>query len=324
MYLAYRSLEAADIEPCLSLVRDEYAQNPDVYPHAARLWRQLREADTLNGMVLEDLTRAPGERLAAFGMSVFVTPEFMAEARRGETPGPAALLAQWLRAGILPVLGPDAVRRANSGPGLHLLVLHYAERVDPPSPERLQSVRDKQVETFFYVHGGYRYAEMLVEHRDEHLCRFALEGGFRVRSEYTAYYRSQARPPGECPTLFGITREETLLHPGLHVARLFVYTPPRFYFKPREQSLLRHALLDKTDEEMAVALDVTVAAIKKRWAGIYDRVADIAPALFPDLPEAGPARRGQEKRGQEKRRHLMRYLRLHPEELRPVSSPPPP
>ena len=157
MYLAYRSLEAADIEPCLSLVRDEYAQNPDVYPHAARLWRQLREADTLNGMVLEDLTRAPGERLAAFGMSVFVTPEFMAEARRGETPGPAALLAQWLRAGTLPVLGPDAVRRANSGPGLHLLVLHYAERVDPPSPERLQSVRDKQAETFFYVHGGHEF-----------------------------------------------------------------------------------------------------------------------------------------------------------------------
>ena len=104
--------------------------------------------------------------------------------------------------------------------------------------------------------------------------------------------------------------------PGLHVARLFVYTPPRFYFKPREQALLWHALLDKTDEETAAALGLTVAAVKKRWAGIYDRVADIAPTLFPDAPEAGPAHRGQEKR-----RHLMRYLRLHPEELRPVEEP---
>ena len=319
MYLAYRSLEAADIEPCLSLVRDEYAQNPEIYPYAARLWRRLREADALNGMVLEDLTRVPGERLAAFGMSVFVTPEFMAEARRGETPGPAALLASRLRAGVSPVLGPDAVRRANSGPGLHLLVLHYIEAPPDPTPARLQNVRDKQVETFFFVHDGYRYAEMLVEHRDERLCQFALEGGFRVRSEYASYYRDHARPSGECPILLGITREETLAHPGLHIAQLFVYTPPRFHFKPREQALLRHALLDRTDEEMAAALDLTVAAVKKRWAGIYDRVADIAPDLFPGSPEAGPPHRGQEKR-----RHLMRYLRLHTEEMRPVSPPPPP
>jgi len=316
--LAYRSLEGADIEPCLRLVRDDYAENLDVHPRAAQVWRRLLAAEALNGMVLEDLARAPSDRLAAFGMSAFVSPEFMAEARRGGTPGLAALVARRLLAGGSPVLGPDAVRRANSGPGLNLLVLHYAEAPPDPTPERLQHVRDKQVETFFFVHGGYRYAEMLVEHRSEHLRQFALEGGFRIRSEYGAYYRSHARPPGECPTLLGITREETLPHPGLHVSRLFLYTPPRFYFKPREQVLLWHTLLDKTDEEMAAALNLTVAAVKKRWVGIYDRVADIMPVLFPDLPEAGPARRGQEKR-----RHLLRYLRLHPEELRPVESPRP-
>ena len=311
VYLVYRTLEAADIEPGLALAAEDYAEDPDITLHVAKPWRRLLAAGMLNGMVLEDLTWAPGERLAAFGMSAFVSPEFMAEARRGETPGLAALVAHRLGAGDAPVLSPDAVRRANSGPGLNLLVLHYAEA--SALPEMLQGIRDKQVETFFYVHGGYRYAEMLVEHRSEHLRQFALESGFRVRSEYGAYYRSHARPPGECPALFGITREETLPHPGLHVARLFVYTPPRFYFKPREQALLWHALLDKTDEEMAAALGVTTAAVKKRWVGIYDRAADIAPALFPDSLEAGPAHRGQEKR-----RHLMRYLRLHPEEMRPA------
>lgn len=317
MYLAYRSLEAADIEPCLALAVDDYAENPDIIPCAALVWRRLLAAGSLNGMVLEDLTRVPGDRLAAFGMSVFVSPEFMAEARCGETPGVAALLVRRLEAGVSPVLAPDAVRRANSGPGLNLIVLHYAEAA-PVSPEWLQGIRDKQMETFFFVHGGYRYSEMLVEHRSARLRQFVLESGFRTRSEFGAYYRSHARPPGECPALAGITREEALPHPGLHVSRIFVYTPPRFYFKPREQALLWHALLDKTDEEMAATLDVTVAAIKKRWVGIYDRVADVAPALFPDTPAAGPAHRGQDKRGQEKRRHLMRYLRLHPEELRPV------
>ena len=316
MYLVYRFLEAEDIEPCLALAADDYAENPDIFPGAAPLWRLLLAAGSLNGMVLEDLAAPPTERLAAFGMSAFVSPEFMAEARCGETPGVAALVARRLTAGETPVLSPDAIRRANSGPGMHLLVLHYAEAATD-RPERLRGVRDKQGETFFYVHGGYRYAEILVEHRGDHLRQFALEGGFRIRSEYGAYYRTHSRPPGECPTLLGVTREETLQHPGLHIARLFAYTPPRFYFKPREQALLRHALLDKTDEEMAAALDVTVDAVKKRWAGIYDRVADRAPGLFPDSPEAG----GPAHRGQEKRRHLLRYLRLHPEELRPVEAP---
>ncbi len=314
MYLVYRPLEAADLEPCLALAAEDYAGDPEGFRRAPQVWRRLLAAGMLNGMVLEDLTGAPGERLAAFGMSVFAAPDFMAEARRGGTPGLAALVARRLGSGRAPVLAPDAVRRANSGPGLNLIVLHYAEAPGPP--ERLRGVRDKQVETFFYVHGGYRYAEVLVEHRSEHLRQFAIESGFRVRSEYGAYYRTHARPAGECPTLLGITREETLPHPGLHVSRLFVYTPPRFYFKPREQDLLWHALLDKTDEEMAAALGVTVAAVKKRWVGIYDRVAGTEPGLFPDAPEAGPAHRGLEKR-----RHLMRYLRLHPEELRPVEPP---
>lgn len=318
MYLAYRSLEAADIQPCLALAGKDYAEDPEIYHRASQLWQGVRAAGALNGMVLEDLTRAPGERLASFGMSVFVSPQFMASARRGETPGLAALVARRLAVGDSPVLGPDAVRRANSGEGLHLLVLHYAEAPDP-TPERLQGVRDKQVETFFFVHGGYRCAEMLVEHRDERLRQFALEGGFQVRSEYGHYYRRHPRPPSECPTLLGITREETLPHPGLHVSRLFLYTPPQLYFKPREQALLWHALLDKTDTEMAAALNITAAAVKKRWAGIYDRAADILPALFPDPPGSDAARR--ETRGQEKRRHLLRYLRLHPEELRPVEGP---
>lgn len=326
MYLVYRPLEAADIPACLALVPQDYAEHPEVRPRAADVWRQLLAAGSLNGMALEDLTLPPGERLVAFGMSAFVTPAFMAATQRDPIPGLAAQVARRTLAGNSPVLTPDAVRRANSGPGLNLLVLHYAEAPRNPTPQRLAEVRGKQVETFFFVHGGYRFAEMLVEHRDDRLRQFALDTGFRIRAEYDAYYRSHPRPSGPCPTLLGITREETLPHPGQHVARLFLYTPPRFYFKPREQALLWRALRDETDEEMASALGLSVDAVKKRWAGIYDRVTDITPTLlFPEPPEEAPPepRRGPEKRGHEKRRHLLRYLRLHPEELRPALPPAP-
>ena len=316
MYLAYRPLEAADLEPCLALAASEYAENADVYPDVPRLWHKLLTAGMLNGMVLEDLTRPPGTRLASFGTSVFVTPEFAAEVRCGETPGPAALLARRLRNGESPVLPPAEVRRANSGPGLHLLVLHYAEVSGPFSPDQVQGIHSKQVESFFYVHGGYWFAEMLVEHRKAVLCQFALESGFRVRADYAAYYQTHTPPPNERPLLVGITREETLPHPGLHVSRLFLHTPPRFHFKPREQALLLRALLDETDAEIADALGVSPPAVKKRWNGIYERAAETTPVLFPESAEGHPTQRGQEKR-----RHLLRYLRLHPEELRPVEQP---
>jgi DNA-binding CsgD family transcriptional regulator len=316
VYLAYRPLEAADLEPCLALVSEEYVENADIYPDVPRLWQTLLTAGMLNGMVLEDLTRPPGERLASFGASVFVTPEFTAEVRRGETPGPAALLARHLLAGESPVLTPAEIRWANSGPGLHLLVLHYAEASGLFTHEQVQCIHSKQVESFFYVHGGYRFEEMLVEHRDPVLCQFALESGFRLRSDYAAYYQTHTSLPEVRPLLMGITREETLPHPGLHVSRLFLYTSPRFHFKPREQALLLRALLDETDAEIAAALGISPPAVKKRWNGIYERVAETTPVLFPECAEGHPAQRGQEKR-----RHLLRYLRLHPEELRPVEGP---
>jgi len=270
-------------------------------------------------MVLEDLTQPPGQRLAAFGMSVFVTPAFMASAKRGSVPGLAAEVARAILAGETSVLETEAVRRANSGLGLNLLVLHYAEAPRDPTPERLGEVRAKQVETFFFVHGGYRFAKMLVEHRDDHLRQFSLEGGFEIRSEYDSYFHGSPRPPSPRPILLGITREETLPHPGWHVARLFLYTPPRFHFKPQEQALLWRALLDETDDEIAAALFLSVNTVKKRWTGIYERVTNIAPALlFPEPPDTTP---NEPRRGLEKRRHLLRYLRLYPEELRPTLPP---
>jgi|SRR5665213_613462 len=63
-------------------------------------------------------------------------------------------------------------------------------------------------------------------------------------------------------------------------------------------------------------LGTSLPAVKKIWVSIYRRVEECLPELVPDLlpsdiPAAG--------RGREKRRHLLAYLREHPEELRPVS-----
>ncbi len=308
MDLAYRPTGAADIEPCLCLVEDEYSDHPGMFPHTAGVYRRLLADGRLNSMVLEDRSRPPGQRFAAFGLSAFVSPEFLADVVREAHPDPAALVVALTQRGRSPILSLDEIRRANSGAGLSLLVLHYAEDVRRLTPEVLEAVHQRQPETFLYVHAGYRLREMVREVRDAQHIRSLQESGFYVRSE--------------CPGrwLIGITRDEAREYPGRYAAAIFRYAPPCFYFKPHEQELLRRALLDETDEEIAAVLSLSLSAVKKRWAAVYDRAAAVAPALFSDSPVE---ERPEARRGQEKRRPLLRYLRQHPEELRPAMPPPP-
>ena len=59
---------------------------------------------------------------------------------------------------------------------------------------------------------------------------------------------------------------------------------------------------------------MSVSAVKNWWRDIYGRVADADPGLLPPGNAEGA-------RGPEKRRRLLRYLREHPEELRPYTMP---
>ena len=79
-----------------------------------------------------------------------------------------------------------------------------------------------------------------------------------------------------------------------------------------EQRVLVRALLNETDSEIAADLGVSLDAIKKCWARIYERTGRVAPYALG--PEAAPSRG---RRSLEKRRHLLEHLRTHPEELRP-------
>jgi hypothetical protein len=69
-----------------------------------------------------------------------------------------------------------------------------------------------------------------------------------------------------------------------------------------------------TDEELTEALGVSLPTIKKMWLAVYRRMTDGQSNTNRD--SGGP---GAAERGKEKRRHLLAYLRDHPEELRPVS-----
>lgn len=144
--------------------------------------------------------------------------------------------------------------------------------------------------------------------------------GGKVLSDYRWYFNrfpSVTPPPERWPYLGGIRRAEALQQEGTISFTVFSSPAPRSCFSPRQQDVLRVALLGKTDEAIARELGLSLVTVKKLWKSIYARVEDKDPsALLVACPGAGD----EDRRGSEKRRFLLDYLRRHPEELRPRAS----
>ena len=314
MDLTFRPAELRDVEACIAMLPPDAVDDPA----PADLWRRWLQADLIQMTVIEDGERPPDSRLVAFGASAFVTDEFCRDAQTRLPPGVCGHLARRWRAGDSSLLGVEAVRRANSGDGLNLLILHVGWREQDLSAEQARLVKLTLVESLFFFFRGYQLKELIQElFSDEERDR-SLAIGALVKNDYALFYAAHpdALPtPHRRPYLIGARREE--VKDGAYLASLFFYTAPRFFFTLGEQAILRLALLDRTDDETAHALSVSSATVHKRWRAIFERVTAHAPDLLAPVAPGPP----DQKRGIEKRRRLLAHLRHHPEELRPVLPP---
>jgi hypothetical protein len=93
---------------------------------------------------------------------------------------------------------------------------------------------------------------------------------------------------------------------------LFTYSPPRVWFTPPEQQLLRAALSGMTDEGLRMKLGVATSTVKARWTRIQQRVSARLPELRAHLSK-GPAN----GRGPQIRHLILDYVRRNPSELTP-------
>jgi DNA-binding CsgD family transcriptional regulator len=196
-----------------------------------------------------------------------------------------------------------------------------ATQCESLSSERVFAVREKVAEAFRLAHQGYNLKEVMCGPIGEETLRWALDAGFRLRRDYSDFYHAtnlQVPEMAKRPWLVGLTKEEALADYGSRASGLFVFTAPRFRFSSCEQAVLRCSLSGETDEEMAADLCVSPWTVKKRWQSIYERVSSIDWGLLPSsIREIA-----SESRGMERRRHLLAYLRQHPEELRPAERSP--
>ena len=112
----------------------------------------------------------------------------------------------------------------------------------------------------------------------------------------------------------GLNREEA--EPceagGARMAAMFHTYPIRLELRRVHRELLAAALEGLTDLELSERLSLSPSAVKKRWASIYEHVEGKVPGMPP------AALRADQTRGQERRRHVLNYVRIHPEEFRPL------
>ncbi len=315
MHITFRPATTGDVEDCLRMLPPGFTCEPGLRARLPDLWRQWLGEGCLQTSILEDGERPPGQRLVAFGANAFVTDDFMGELRAGRLPpAPAAHVAARHETGDSPLLGPEDVRRANSGVGLNALVLHIGWDEAALTPDETRWVKAKLLEAFHYAIGGYQIKEVMQEVYTEEEMRRGLAAGALLRSDYARFFDHKLMslpPPPLRPFLIGNSRAE--VQDGSTIAPLFFFTPPRFFFRPWEQEMLQQALRGLSDAELVAALHVSPSTVQKRWQAVYERAA--APELFPR------ASTETQTRGAEKRRHLLSYLRHHPEELRPVLPP---
>lgn len=307
--LASRPLEAADLVACANALRGHLAYPESLVADLPVLWRDLLRDGSLHGTVVESRD-GRRRRIVGFGAGVFVTDAWAAAALEATEP---YLTARTLSATPSPILRPPAIARHNAT-GLNLLLLHYCE-APHLGPVAITALRYRLLQLGIETFSAYRIESVLQEFWDEIDPAFVVNGWGRVRSEYRRYFEGRGGPLpefGQRPLLLGATREEVRARPCDLIAPLFIHTPPRIRFGLGEKDVLRCALAGRTDPEIARHLEIALPTVKARWRAIYDRVEDAAPELLP-VQDAGD----RTNRGHEKRRHLLEYLRRHPEELRP-------
>jgi len=245
MHLTYRPATAQDVEACLEMLPPGFVCGASCRARLADAWRNWLREGIMQMTVLEDGMRPSVSRRIAFGNSVFVTEAFAQETKASLPPPLGVQVVRRWGEGRSPVLDLRALRAANSGPGLTLLILHigWMPRL---TAEEVRWAKGKLLEALLFFFSGYQLKEVLQEVYSEEERQRGMAAGAHLKNDYAAFYRAhpEALPTPECrPYLLGGSRAETA--DGSYLSPLFFYHPPRFFFKIGEQEVLRLALLDR-------------------------------------------------------------------------------
>lgn len=298
--MEWRELNVEDLVECLDIEPSMWGDEIVGRKRALEAWQRMARSLACNSAVVE--TTGPKKKTIGFGFSTFVTPEFADDELENPRPGMNSRIVASLMTDT-PAMRSEAGLCETDEP-LDLVImgghLNYEllSRDEAPQAETIFPV------SFAEAHIGYRLNRILVETLTErHQQLLESSGVWRKVVDYPKHKRA----------LLILTMKDAFSVSGSIAGPLFSYNKPVLGLRQAEKQLLAEALKGGTDKELAAHLHLSVPSVKKRWASLFDRIAEARPDLLPD----GEPHRMVENRGPQKRHHILAYVRNHPEEVRP-------
>ncbi len=308
-----RRMQAADARQIASWMEDELPVPKTLSRGMPALLSRLVTERRIIAVVVEELRGDTGlPQLAAFGLSGFVSDEFLARHLAHPTTYVAlSVLSDALRDKQQPaLLTTDQIAWANAAHGLNVLALSWLQNPADVTSSSGRHVLEIGHRALLDAHRGYQIKCVLKETSALFEPSLLSCGFRRVNSAADGGLHDTLNHADR--VLLGLTRDEAKqTSPGTPLGAAFSWTKPRCGFTRSEQLVLELATEDATDTEIAAALKIGTNAVKERWRLIYQRVGQHAPFVFRAKPS-----RMSGTRGGEKRRGVIRFVREHPEELR--------
>jgi hypothetical protein len=313
MSLTVRATRPTDLAACLDIVHGRYAYADADQRMALAYWSHLLESRAGFSSVLTDVAGPDEPKILVFGLSAFVSEDFMQYLLTTSPPHLGLAAARCWASGKRVHLNRKEIARDNAGDGLNVLTIGFGTRPGLAPDVDLQA-RGRMVGALVESLAGYRLRRLAHEAFGTELHAFNLSGGLRViRSFPTQPPVVPCRRDGPPTHIYGLTREDSS-DAGPHWWPFFHPLEPRLGLTGVEQETIEAALDNATDAEIAEALAVSIWTVKKRWQTIYSKVEQIAPGVLPEGP-LGDSAGGAPVA--ERRRHLLAYIRQHLEEIRP-------
>jgi hypothetical protein len=306
-------IEVANLRPCLEIRPYQMGQAQFSVSRVLQLWTQIIGAREACGHVA--ITRKVGasREIVAAGIGVFVTNEFAAAELARPQPGLNARILASIDRNESVIPGYEYLARANAAARLQQVIMYCSVKDQLLAGDEDTSVRGLLARTYAELFLGYRVQRMLTEvHGDADLAALAGYPSIEVASRYEDYYKERGGKAGDS-VLCAAVGENFKNDPSSAAVPIYLDQPvPRFALSRGEKDLLKGALSGLDDTQLAQSLCRSEAALKRRWRQIFEKVANVDPALCPDA--------GGSVRGPQRRHHVLHYLRKHPEELRPFLS----
>lgn len=312
MLLRSRPATLDDLVAARDTLAYQYGNDPELLSRLPEAWEGLLDLLSVWSMVVEDLDAPEERRIVSYSLTAFVSESFARRIQNGEVPFLGAWVAwSFLEGGGEPLTEKE-VAAAQAGDGLNAVTLHSVCTLVPKGSHPPISVGEHIARQNFDAMRGYRIRRSFREVYSPESLRTYSTGGWRLRSDYRPFFGDEATEPrADRPFLLGIDRDEAQSEPGARMATLFVDRRPRLELPRGYRELLGLALEGLSDQEIADRLCVSISTVKKRWMALYEHVEVRVPGLLPSAEW-----RFSGGRGVERRRHLLGFVREHPEELR--------